>query len=695
MTDTVAGREGTPPAPGSVGYLRRLAGWLEVYSDATVRIARALVIGGVMLCAGGIVVNVFTRYVLGFGVTGSDEVATYAFLWVVWMGVSIAVRRGDVTVITFLAQRGPSWWRRSVAVFSGFSLAVLFAYCLVRSTQFAVSREALNSTTTNLGIPAFYGIASMTLGYYFISLHYLSRLVSAAAAVAERGRAGLRIAAAGLAGGVALSAAVWGICAGILATGATPLLALGLVFVALTLAGNPIIFMLSIVGIAATTGFLGLSFYDNPDILFPFRTTQNVLGLQGFTELVVILMFLIVAEVMNASGMSDRLIAFAATLVGHFRGGMAYVCQVTSALVSGISGSAQADAAIMTPLLVPAMQKEGYPRDVAAAVVAGASIKGPIGPISIMFIVYGVIVTNGGSTIQKLLLSGILAEVLLLLFQGATVYIVVRRLGFFHKRPFVGVRAAGRAGLVALPVLVIPVIILGGILRGVFTTTESGAAAAAVAIFLALFWYASLAPRDLPRVLTLAGVETGIVLLLVGDSAILAKTLEVNGFGRDLSDFLTGLTDSKYVFLLVANVLLLAIGIFVEPLPALYIFAPLLAPIAVLEYGMDPTHFGLIVVFNLVLALIHPPIGLVLFLVSSLAKVSVERLSIMIIPWLLVSLFVLFLVTYLPSDVVLVVVNHGSVVGAGLGVLVAAALATFAVVEAVIFMRHRRSRRTT
>ena len=401
-----------------------------------------------------------------------------------------------------------------------------------------------------------------------------------------------------------------------------------------------------------------MTFYQGGDPLSPFRTTQYSLGLQGFTELVVILMFLIVAEVMNASGMSDRLIRFAATLVGHFRGGMAYVCQVTSALVSGISGSAQADAAIMTPLLVPAMQKEGYPKDVAAAVVAAASIKGPIGPISIMFIVYGVIVSGvAGAPISKLLLSGLVAQILLLLFQGATVYIVVRRMGFFQKRPFAGMRTVTRSGLAALPVLAIPIIILGGILRGVFTPSESGAAAAAVAIALALFWYASLSPRDLPRVITLAGIETGIVLLLVGDSAILAAVLQNNGFGQDLSDFLTGITDNKYVFLLVVNVLLLVIGIFVEPLPALYIFAPFLAPIAVQGFGMDPTHFGLIVVFNLVLALIHPPIGLVLFLVSSLAKVPVERLSIMIIPWLLVSLFVLFLVTYLPSEIVLALAN--------------------------------------
>jgi TRAP-type C4-dicarboxylate transport system permease large subunit len=146
-------------------------------------------------------------------------------------------------------------------------------------------------------------------------------------------------------------------------------------------------------------------------------------------------------------------------------------------------------------------------------------------------------------------------------------------------------------------------------------------------------------------------------MLLLGDSAILARALEINGFGQHLGDFLTDLTDNRYVFLLLVNLLLLAIGIFIEPLPALFIIAPILAPIAVLDYGIDPVHFGLIMVFNLVLALIHPPIGLVLFLVSSIAKVSIERLSVMILPWLAVSLAVLFLVTYLPSDIVLALAN--------------------------------------
>jgi tripartite ATP-independent transporter DctM subunit len=263
----------------------------------------------------------------------------------------------------------------------------------------------------------------------------------------------------------------------------------------------------------------------------------------------------------------------------------------------------------------------------------------------------------GGASISKLLLSGVIAELLLLLFQAATVYVVVRRMDFLVPRRFAGWGTVGRTGLTALPVLAIPFVILGGIFTGVFTPSESGAVAAIVTIALALFWYASLSPLRLPSVIVAAAIETGIVMLLLGDSSILAKALFLDGFGADVQDFLTGITSNKYVFLLLVNVMLLAVGIFIEPLPAVYILAPFLAPVAVLQYGIDPVHFGLIMVFNLVLALIHPPIGLVIFLVSSIAKVSVERLSVMILPWLAVSLLVLFLITYLPSSAVLVLSN--------------------------------------
>jgi tripartite ATP-independent transporter DctM subunit len=652
--------EHTPPRAAIV--LARCAEWLERYSQSALRIARVGVIAGALVALTAVAGNIFTRRVLGFSLFGAHELASYAFLWTIWLGVSLAVKRGAVTVITFMSHRGPWWWQASVRTYSGVSLGILLAYCCWRATEFALGTGAPAGLTPALGIPYFYPVVSMTVGYYFITLHYLTSVAGSAADLASRWQParGGRLLVTAILGGATIGGIVWLIMWGLMAMGVSQLIAIGVLFVTLTLAGTPIVFMLSIVGIVAmfAPSFLGLTFYPTPSPITPFSTTQFTMGLSGGTELLVILMFLLVAEVMNGSGMSARLIAFAASFVAHLRGGMAYVCQLTSMAVSGISGSAQADAAIMTPLLVPAMEREGYRRDVAAAVVAGASIKGPIGPISIMFIVYGVVVQGpGGASISALLLSGVMAELILFFFQALTVYLVVRRMDLVPRRKFVGMATVGRRGVSALPVLAIPVIILGGIFSGVFTPSESGAVAAVVTMGLALFWYAGVSPRQLPAMITLAGIETGIVMLLLGDSSIIAKALNNAGFGQAVQEFLTGVTDNKYVFLLVVNVILLVMGVFLEPLPALYIVAPFLAPVAVLEFGIDPVHFGLIVVFNLVLGLINPPIGLVLFLVSSIAKVSVERLSIMIIPWFLVSMFVLFLVTYLPSSVVLALSN--------------------------------------
>ena len=647
-----------PLPPGETTALRlatRVASWLDHYSQGLVRFAFFGAVLAALVTFLTVLVDVFSLFVLGVSLPGAEELSSYAFLWAIWLGVSVAVRQGAVTVISVVSTRGPRWWQRSVQTFSGLALGVLLGYCVVQSTRYATASESLESFSAALNIRKVYPIASMAVGYYLISAHYLAYLANGLVRLIGDGRRSLALVAQALLGALAIAAATWGLCAGLFAAGAAKLLVLGIIFVVLTLSGTPVVFMLSIVGILSTKAFLGLTFYPNPDGIFPFRQTQNGMGLKGATELIVVLMFLIVAEVMNQSGMSDRLIRFAISVVGHLRGGTAYVCQLTSMLVSGISGSAQADAAIMTPLLVPAMEKDGYPRDVAAAVVTGASIKGAIGPLSLMFFVYPVYVEGEGvsASVDQLLLSGVTAEFLLFFLQALTIYWVVRKRGFFQKRPFAGVPAVARATGSALPILAIPAVILGGILTGVFTAPQAASVALFVTFMLAFFWYSTLTIRDIPRVVGTACVETGVVMLLLGDSSILAGTLQNNGFGQQFSDFLTGITDNKYVFLLVINVLLLLVGIFIEPLPALAILAPFIAPIAVLVYGIDPVHIGLIMVFNLVLALIHPPIGLVLFLVSRISKVPIERLSVTVLPWLAVSILVLFLITYLPAGAVL------------------------------------------
>ncbi len=312
----------------------------------------------------------------------------------------------------------------------------------------------------------------------------------------------------------------------------------------------------------------------------------------------------------------------------------------------------------MTPLLVPAMEKEGYDRDVAAAVVAGASIKGPVGPISVMFIAYGYIVSGPGQApINQMLAAGVVLVIGLLILQAAVVSIVARRRGLRPPHGFLGWGEVAKSGLGALPILMIPVIIIGGILTGYYTPTESASVALAVTLVLAIA-FRRLSFPVLGRAMIVAAMETGIVMLLLGDSAILAQLLNIDGFGQSIQSAMTSLTSNADVFLLMVMIIMLLVGIFIEPLPALYMFAPFLAPVAVTVYNINAVQFACVMVLALCIGLIHPPVGLVLFLVSSISRVRIERLSITILPWIGVSLIGLLLVAYTPAHVLLWFPNH-------------------------------------
>ncbi|HYJ20665.1 MAG TPA: TRAP transporter large permease subunit, partial [Solirubrobacterales bacterium] len=343
MTTLVHPSGAAVPDPGNrlARVLAGAADVLELYSQAAVRIACFIAVLATFIALVALVGTVFTREALGYSIFGAYEVAQFAFLWTIWMGVSLAVKRSAVTVITLVSHHGAPWWQRAVRTFSGVSLGVILVYSCYRATQFALGEGAPAGVTTALEVSWFYPIVSMTLGYYFITLHYAQAVTAGAARLAGQGRAGLRAALGGLVGGAAIAALVWLAMFAVIESGGEPLIAVGILFVALTLAGTPIVFMLLIVGVVAfLPSFLGLSLYPSPDPIIPFFTSQAQMGLTGGPELLVILMFLFVAEVMNGSGMSTRLIALAASLVAHFRGGMAYVAQLTSAAVSGISGSA-------------------------------------------------------------------------------------------------------------------------------------------------------------------------------------------------------------------------------------------------------------------------------------------------------------------------------------------------------------------
>ncbi|MGQ9825763.1 MAG: TRAP transporter large permease, partial [Desulfotomaculales bacterium] len=314
------------------------------------------------------------------------------------------------------------------------------------------------------------------------------------------------------------------------------------------------------------------------------------------------------------------------------------------AIFAAISGSAVATAVAIGSVMLPAMKEAGYEEEVAAAVTATASCMGPVIPPSIPFIIYGVI---ANVSIGALFLSGIVPGLLLGLGLMVYMFFVARRRGYpTGERP--GWREVLAGTWRALPALFMPVVIIGGIMGGVFTPTEAGGVAVAYAFFVGGIIYRGLKLSRLPAVLLTAGLETAMVMLLLGLSEPFAWVVAVEQLPQKMLAALTALGDNPLLVLFLVNIALLLIGVPLETAPALTIVTPVLAPLAE-QLGIDPVHLGAVVVFNLVLGLITPPVGAVLFSVSGISGLSLERLSRAV--WLpfLIGLAVLFLITFVPS----------------------------------------------
>jgi C4-dicarboxylate transporter DctM subunit len=365
-------------------------------------------------------------------------------------------------------------------------------------------------------------------------------------------------------------------------------------------------------------------------------------GLASFPLLAVPL-FILAGNLMNEGGITLDLVRFARLLMGHIRGGLGHATILACAIFAAISGSAVATAVAIGVVMIPAMKGAGYEDDVAAATTSTAACLGPIIPPSIPFIIYGV---TANVSISALFLAGVFPGILLALSLMVYMYVVASRRDYPRdpKTPFTEILVAGCK---ALPALFTPVLIIGGILAGIFTPTEASGVAVVYATVMGAFFYRKLNFKNLPRVLLKSGMESGMVMVLIAMSEPFAWIVAVDQIPHLLIGWISALTESPLFFLLLVNVFLLIVGIPIETAPALVIVTPVLAPIAV-DLGIDPAHMGVIVCLNLVLGLITPPVGAVLFSVCGTAGISLDRLSRAIWPLFLVSLAVLALVTYLP-----------------------------------------------
>ncbi|HLR32631.1 MAG TPA: TRAP transporter large permease subunit [Fodinibius sp.] len=370
---------------------------------------------------------------------------------------------------------------------------------------------------------------------------------------------------------------------------------------------------------------------------------QMATGLDSFTMLA-IPFFILAGEVMNRGGIARRLINFAKTLVGGMPGGLAYVNIFAAMLFGAIAGSAVAAASAIGSILGPRMEEEGYSKEFGAAVNMTSSTTGLIIPPSNILIIYSL--ASGGVSIAALFIAGYIPGIIVGLLLMGVAAVWAKRKGF----P-VGERSSlsevFRTFIDAFPSLLLLVIVIGGIIAGIFTATEAAAIAVVYTLILG-FYYREVAPRDLPGILMNSVSTTSIVLLLIATSIGMSWVMSYENIPQDISTALLSISDSEIVILLTINLILLFVGTFMDMTPAVLIFTPIFLPI-VAELGIDPVHFGIIMVLNLCIGLCTPPVGTILFVGVGIAGTTIEKVMKPLIPLFLAMIVALLLITLFPQ----------------------------------------------
>ncbi|MDE1566948.1 TRAP transporter large permease [Aquabacter sp. P-9] len=419
-----------------------------------------------------------------------------------------------------------------------------------------------------------------------------------------------------------------------------------------------------------------------PDVVIAQRM---IAGVESF-PLLAVPFFILAGNLMNIAGVTGRIYSFAVALVGWMRGGLGQVNIIGSVVFSGMSGTAIADAAGLGTIEIKAMKDHGYSTEFAVGVTAASATLGPIIPPSLPFVIYGMM---ANVSIGALFLGGILPGLFMTVLMMVTVAYFAHRNGWGSDAKF-SLRRLASAGLevvvvacfplgvyilmalglttnqavlIALAILLAadwyfdfsavmalmaPVILIGGMTLGWFTPTEAAVAAVIWSLFLGLVRYRTMTFKTLAKA-TFDTIETtASVLFIVTAASIFAWLLTASQAAQTLSDAILGFTQNKWVFLLLANLLILFVGCFIDTIAAITILVPILLPI-VLKLGIDPVHFGLVMTLNLMIGLLHPPLGMVLFVLARVAKLSVERTTVAILPWLVPLLIALIAITYIPD----------------------------------------------
>ncbi|MES0862306.1 TRAP transporter large permease [Ruegeria sp. SCPT10] len=408
-------------------------------------------------------------------------------------------------------------------------------------------------------------------------------------------------------------------------------------FLVFLIIGLPVFFAL----LAAPGILLWLNGQTN-DITLLYRNVYN--GMDSF-PLMAIPFFMLAGELMNRGGITIRLVEFSQALMGHLRGGLAHVNVLSSILFAGLSGSAVADTSALGSMLIPAMEKQGYTRKFAAAITAASSVIGPIIPPSGIMIIYAYVM---GESVAALFLAGIVPGVMV----GVGLMLMIKFMADKYDFPVASRKYTWgerrQASLKAFFPLLTPVIILGGILGGIFTPTEAAAVAVGYAFIIGFFVLRTLTLKEVPEILSNAGLTSAVVLLLVGAAMAFKTVVSLSHAPEQLASLILSLSENPLILLFLINLLLFVVGMFLDAGPAIIILGPILGPIFT-SLGVDPIHFAIIMSVNLTVGLATPPMGLVLFVAAAVSREKVETIAKAILPFLAVEIIVIFLITYIPA----------------------------------------------
>ena len=401
--------------------------------------------------------------------------------------------------------------------------------------------------------------------------------------------------------------------------------------------GVPVAFALGL-STAAT-----LIFAENYPLMVLLKETFT--GIDSF-PLMAVPFFILAAELMSGGSLTEVLLRFAGQFVGHKRGGLGYTNVVSLTFFSGISGSALADAAGPGSMLIKMMDKAGYDRSYAAALTASTAIVGPIIPPSIIMIIYAL--QDESVSVGTLFAAGILPGILIAVAMCAVNFHVSKKRNYRGDGRLPPLREILVTSWKALPAILLPVVILGGMRAGWFTPTEASVVAVFYALLCGKFVYRTLEWKALPNILERSALLSASVLIIIGLSASFAWVLTIEGIPQQMAEWLISMNLSPWMFLIIVNVFLLLFGIFIEPLPGVMVLAPILAPVAI-KLGVDPVHFAMIVIFNLTLGMITPPVGGLLFVTCNVSKVPMSQLVRELVPFLWAHGVVLVLLTFVPA----------------------------------------------